>query len=103
MWGVNPTNTNASLLKKSIVSFLFFFVCCTVLMKAQPMNTFARDVVPVSPNAAALGKYSDIPIDLSTGVPNISVPIYTVQEGPLSVPLSLSYHASGVKVNEVAS
>jgi RHS repeat-associated protein len=67
------------------------------------MNNFAKDVVPVSPNAAALGKYTDIPIELSTGVPNINVPIYTIQEGPLSVPISLSYHASGVKVNEVAS
>jgi YD repeat-containing protein len=56
-----------------------------------------------APNAAALGKYGDIPIGYFTGVPQIGVPIYTIEEGPLSVPVSISYHASGVKVSEMAS
>lgn len=56
-----------------------------------------------APNAAALGKYSDIPVSYFTGVPSISIPIYTVQEGPLSVPVALNYHASGVRVGEPAS
>ena len=34
---------------------------------------------------------------------HISIPIYTVQEGPLSLPIGLSYHASGIKVAEMAS
>lgn len=70
---------------------------------AQPINKTINDVVMPAPNAASLGKYGDIPVSYFTGVPNISVPIYTVQEGPLSLPVSLSYHASGVKVNENAS
>ena len=36
-------------------------------------------------------------------VPNISVPIHTIKEGPLSLPISLSYHASGIKLGEPAS
>lgn len=56
-----------------------------------------------APNAASLGKYGDIPVSYYTGVPNISVPIHTLKEGPLSLPISLSYHASGVKVGELAS
>jgi len=56
-----------------------------------------------SPNAAALGKYGDIPVSYHTGVPEISIPIYTITEGSLSVPISLSYHSSGIKVDEVAS
>ncbi|MBK7939721.1 MAG: hypothetical protein IPJ82_22705 [Lewinellaceae bacterium] len=40
---------------------------------------------------------------LHTGVPNIGVPITTVQEGPLSMDISLGYHAAGVKLSEPAS
>lgn len=56
-----------------------------------------------SPTAASLGKYGDIPVGLHTGIPNLQIPIYTVQSGPLKVPVSLSYHASGLKVQEQAS
>ena len=70
---------------------------------AQPVNKMLDNVVMPTPNAAALGKYSDIPVSYYTGVPNIGIPIHTLKEGPLSLPISLSYHASGVKVGETAS
>lgn len=56
-----------------------------------------------SPTASSLGKFVDFPVSLHTGVPDISIPIYTVQEGPLQLPISLSHHASGLKVMEPAS
>jgi len=52
-----------------------------------------KGIVYPSPTAASLGKYSDIPVSYHTGVPNISVPLYTVTEGDLQLPISLSYHA----------
>jgi RHS repeat-associated protein len=85
-----------------------FIVCCLNLLWAtiiygQPANKYVKDAVMPTPNAAALGKYGDIPVSYFTGVPNISIPIYTVQDGALSLPIALSYHASGVKVGEMAS
>ncbi|MEL6562104.1 MAG: hypothetical protein AAFQ94_28215 [Bacteroidota bacterium] len=56
-----------------------------------------------SPTSAALAKYVDYPVNMHTGVPRISIPIHEVNEGPLSLPISLSYHASGLKVQETAS
>jgi YD repeat-containing protein len=56
----------------------------------------------VSPTATSLGKFVDFPANLHTGVPEVNIPIYTVQEGPLQLPISLSYHASGLKVMEPA-
>ncbi|MEO0582021.1 MAG: hypothetical protein AAF135_07350 [Bacteroidota bacterium] len=56
-----------------------------------------------SPTAAALGKYGDIPVSYHTGVPQISIPIYTIQEGSIQVPISMSYHSSGIRVDELAS
>ena len=56
-----------------------------------------------SPDAVALAKYSDIPVNLSTGIPNISFPLYELKSGGVSVPISVSYHASGIKLGDVAS
>lgn len=56
-----------------------------------------------SPESASLGKYGDIPISHHTGTANIPIPIYTVTDGPLSLPISLSYHSSGIRVDEMAS
>ena len=58
---------------------------------------------PVSPNAASLGKYGEIPVNLGSGVPSISIPLYTINSGNISIPISLSYHAGGIKVEEAAS
>ena len=50
-----------------------------------------------SPNAASLGTFGEIPVSGFTGVPNISIPIYTAQSGDISVPISLAYHTSLIK------
>ncbi|SEW52512.1 RHS repeat domain-containing protein [Chitinophaga arvensicola] len=60
-------------------------------------------VVPPSPNAAALGKYGDVPVGLYTGIPNINIPLYAISFGQFSLPISLSYYSGGLKVNELAS
>ncbi|MEL7124040.1 MAG: hypothetical protein AAFO07_31670, partial [Bacteroidota bacterium] len=70
---------------------------------AQPTNTLIDGAIMTPPNAASLGKYIDIPVELSRGIPQISIPIHTLTEGNLSLPVSLSYHASGIKVAETAS
>lgn len=85
------------------LSVLFVFLNIPFFLTAQPVQTFVQDVTMPAPNAAALGKYGDIPVSYYTGVPNIDIPIYTVQQGPLSLPVSLSYHASGIKLGELAS
>ncbi len=61
------------------------------------------NLTPLSPNAAAIAKYGEIPIGHFTGTPNISIPIYTVNSGELSVPISISYHAGGNRVETIAS
>ncbi len=60
-----------------------------------------QDVVLPSPETAALFRYQDYPMDYSTGLPQISIPLFTVTNGSLSVPISISYHASGFKVTDV--
>lgn len=69
---------------------------------AQDTTGTIGRVTIASPTAASLGKYGDIPVSYHTGIPEISVPIYTVRSGSLKLPISLSYHASGLKVLEPA-
>ena len=74
--------------------------------QAQPNAngpTLYNQVSIASPTAAALGKFTDVPVSYHTGIPDVSVPLYTIKEGALTLPISLSYHAGGVKVLETAS
>jgi hypothetical protein len=68
---------------------------------AQSVNNLLGDMWGMATlEAASLGKYVDIPVGLYTGVPNISIPLHTARDGAVSLPVSLSYHASGIKVGE---
>lgn len=53
-----------------------------------------------SPNAASLGLYGDYPVSHFTGLPQIGIPLYEINEGGLKVPISLSYHASGFRPDQ---
>lgn len=55
-----------------------------------------------APETAQLEQFSHVPVSPYTGVPNISVPIYNISSGGIEVPISLNYHASGIRVDERA-
>ncbi|WP_422349037.1 hypothetical protein [Flagellimonas sp.] len=68
------------------------------------MNELAKMVqIPNSPEAEAFTKYGNTAVSLYTGVPNVGLPLYTYQGRELDIPLSLTYDASGVKVEQMAS
>lgn len=86
---------------------LFFssFLCLLSLLgygQNEPIFT-DTPVIPPSPNATAFNKFIDIPVGHYTGIPNISVPIYTLNLPQLNLPISLNYHAGGLKVGERSS
>jgi len=68
-------------------------------------TTSSPDITPVikSPNAMAMDKFGSNPVSLSTGVPDISVPIFNLGVRGLNIPISLGYNASGIKVEEFAT
>jgi len=70
----------------------------TLCVQSQELPT----IVPPAPEASALANFTEVPVSHYTGLPNISVPIYTIQEGGVSIPIGLSYHARGVQVSEIA-
>lgn len=56
-----------------------------------------------SPESAVVNRFKDIAVNSFTGTAIVPLPLYTLQDGALSVPISLNYNASGMKTHEVAS
>jgi YD repeat-containing protein len=93
--------SNQSLVRLlGLLALLFFFPETFAQQSGDP---FRINLIPPSPEAAALAKYADIPISLYSGTPQIAIPLYELQERELTLPIALSYHASGHKVETLAS
>ena len=56
-----------------------------------------------APDVAAFQKVTQIPVSNYTGRANVSIPIYTIKSGNMTVPISLTYNTSGVKVADMPS
>jgi RHS Repeat. len=50
-----------------------------------------------SPNAASLGLFGEYPVSHFTGVPQISIPVYTLRSGKAEMAVTMDYHASGFR------
>jgi|GEM_PF-1015675 len=83
-----------------------FYLMAMIPMLACCFSLFAQEspnVVPVSPEAAALAKMVNYPVNMNTGIPDINIPFYEIKVGGMSLPITLNYHAGGFKINEQAT
>ncbi|WP_420602829.1 hypothetical protein [Flagellimonas sp.] len=86
------------------IQLLFMIVLGNVVsIFSQQFDQNLTNIVPPSPTASSLGKYGEIPVSYNIGSPSISIPIYEISSEGISVPVSLSYHASGIRVEDNAS
>jgi hypothetical protein len=90
---------------KRVFSSLICFLISMHLLLAQQQGykPIYDNLVPVSPTAFQFLKYTEMPVSEYTGIPGISVPIYTIEEDGVEIPINLTYHAGGVRVNQEAS
>ncbi|MCA0349534.1 MAG: hypothetical protein LCH35_09765 [Bacteroidetes bacterium] len=87
-------------MKKYRLLVIVFFVGC--IGYGQGEENFAPDLNVKTPEVSSMLKFLETPVSYNTGLPNISVPIYTIKQGDISYPISIDYNASGVNVNERA-
>jgi hypothetical protein len=93
---------NKKISVRTSIVFLLFLHSVSIL--SQSINNFIpKNNIPTSPEAALLGRFGDIPISYYTGTANISIPIYSIKESNIEVPITLNYHASGIKVEDQAT
>ncbi len=71
--------------------------------KSEESTSTIDRILPPTPQSANLARYGEHPVDLSTGLVDISVPIYNITVGEFQLPVSLSYHASGIRVSDIAT
>ena len=92
---------------KNRTLFLLMTFC---ILEAEISVIFCQSITdleytekPNSPSVTEILKFGNYQVDYSTGVPNIEIPIYEINLGNISVPITLKYHASGIKVQEIPS
>ncbi len=73
-----------------------FCVCISMFTYAQtPKQYFTIE----SPNSSALKSALESPVSLNTGKTGVTIPLYSVKQKDLEVPIVLSYSSGGVKLD----
>lgn len=85
----------------SLLPIIFSYIIISAQLSEE--DIYSIEVSPPSPTVAALDKYVSYPVGLFTGTPNVSLPLWHLQKGELSVPITLNYHASGIRISQTAS
>ena len=83
--------------------FLLFFILNRIIYGQSGVTYYIPDLAPIPPKTFEFLKYGEIPISEYSGIPEICIPIYTIQVGDLEIPINLTYHAGGIRVKEEAS
>ena len=84
---------------------LLLFVCigfCETVSADNPIKISQPQISPVSPEAAAVQKYICYPVNHSTGLADITIPLYTIKAGDLELPITLTYHSAGIKLHQLS-
>lgn len=91
------------LFEKKLSLICCYLLFCVTVFAQNKVSDLINDKFPVSPNAASLGIFGAIPVGHYTGTPSISIPIYEIDLDGKKIPINISYHASGIRVNQEAS
>jgi YD repeat-containing protein len=95
---INITN----MLSKLSILFVLILVFSESFLFAQ-MAGGSSNVTISSPDASSLGRYAMQAPSYSNGLPQASIPIYTIEESWIKWPISLFYNYGGFRVTEEAS
>src|SRR5258708_5219203 len=91
------------LIMKKIYATLVIAMLCHISYAQSLADIQNPKILPPSPEASALGRYGQIPVSKNPGTPNIDIPIYEIKTPRFTLPISISYLATGIKVDETAT
>lgn len=90
-------------MKTRTLLLLLLFIGQSLRSQTNEYKLNLSPMTPQSPTVAGLARQIDIPVSRYTGIPDITIPLYTVTCGSISVPITLSYHASGIPASQEAT
>lgn len=80
-------------MRNQVFSLLTFLLCLSSPIYSQ--LTPVRNAP--SPEISSLGTFGEIPVGMFTGQPDISIPLYELKLGPITLPVTISYSLASVK------
>ena len=92
-----------------VLCLIVFFTTMNICVLAQDKrldSDYQKTIkmfTPSSPQASMFQRFGNYPVDYSTGVPHISIPLYTIKVGDFELPISIDYHNSGIRVQDIAT
>lgn len=78
----------------------YFSITVLLFLAYFNLNSQSSDIVPPSPVTVEFNKYLNFDVTLYHGIPEISIPLYSIKLKDLTIPINLSYHASGIKYGQ---
>lgn len=67
----------------------------------DPTKTDYKRFIPMNPEAKGFHEYGKFMVNSAKGLPDIKIPLFNLELDDVSVPISLTYNASGVKVHDL--
>ena len=83
-----------------------YFFLTLLLLSSIYVSSFAQaDYLPTPPslNAQAILQNINHPVSYHTGTSTVEIPIHTIELKDISIPISLTYNTSGIKVEQESS
>lgn len=81
---------------------LFIFLLFPVCIHSQFFPTGFHSEIPPLPESAVFRQFAGYTPSLNTGAVNIPISLYDIQAGNFTLPISLHYYTSGIKVEAPA-
>lgn len=89
--------------KKQATICLLIILSLNIRIFGQEMYQDPKNQFPFSPETSSIKRFQEIPVSNYTGVPDISIPLYTVKSKNLEIPITLNYHSGGILVSDIPS
>jgi len=89
---------------KNIILFLIILTNNITFAQSNINNeNYKINFLPKPPEQNSLDKFTEIPKGSYSGVFSYSIPLYTINSNDISLPISLDYMTTGIKVNELSN
>ncbi|MGO4291295.1 DUF5977 domain-containing protein [Chitinophaga sp. RAB17] len=82
---------------------LYCTISCITIPAVFAQGNTQTNIIPPSPVSYEFAKNGSLPISYSSGAMTFSIPVHTIKLGSQSLPLSIGYASTGVKVDMSAS
>lgn len=85
-------------MNRIILSLILLIATSRIVYSQMELPEYEKKIL--SPQISLMKQYGEYPVDLAHGLVDISIPLYEIKTQSLSLPLKISFHASGLRSSE---